>query len=78
MLVELFTKFRISLILSTGFQSILLRLMKFISTELIKLNNIHLRENIERNTSYNYAYQNYNWQASGKNHSTSAKSTMLI
>ncbi len=53
MLVELFMKFRISLTLSTGFQNIQLRLTKFTSTQFIKLNNIHLRETIERNTSFN-------------------------
>ncbi|MCX6351023.1 MAG: tryptophan 2,3-dioxygenase family protein [Bacteroidetes bacterium] len=77
MAVEQYMKFRNTLTPASGFQSAQYRLIEFASTELINLIDYRFRATINRDTSYEYAFENLYWQAAGKDHATGKKSTLL-
>lgn len=75
--VEQYLKFRTTLTPASGFQSAQYRLIEFASTELINLIDYRFRANIDRNTSYEYAFEHLYWQAAGKDHVSGKKTTLL-
>lgn len=75
--VEQYMKFRNTLTPASGFQSAQYRLIEFASTELINLIDYRFRSGIDRNTSYEHAYEHLYWQAAGKDHVTGKKSTLI-
>ena len=75
--VEQYLKFRDTLTPASGFQSAQYRKIEFASTELINLIDIRFRENIDRNTPFEHAYDHLYWQAVGKDHKSGKKSTSL-
>ncbi len=74
---EQYMKFRNTLTPASGFQSAQYRLIEFSSTELINLIDYRFRANIDRNTSYENAYEHLYWQAAGKDHETGKKNTLI-
>lgn len=75
--VEQYLKFRHTLTPASGFQSAQYRLIEFASTDLINLIDARFRENIDRNTSYEHAFEHLYWQAAGKDYKT-GKKTYLV
>ena len=75
--VEQYMKFRNTLTPASGFQSAQYRLIEFSSTDLINLIDYRFRANIDRNTSYNHAFEHLYWQAAGKDYKTGEKSYLL-
>jgi tryptophan 2,3-dioxygenase len=75
--VEQYMKFRNTLTPASGFQSAQYRLIEFSSTDLINLIDYRFRANIDRNTSYNHAFEHLYWQAAGKDYKTGEKSFLL-
>ena len=76
--VEQYMKFRNTLTPASGFQSAQYRLIEFASTELINLIDFRFRATIDRNTSYEHAFEHLYWQAAGKDHATGKKNTLLV
>lgn len=74
---EQYLKFRTALAPGSGFQSEQYRKIEFASTEIINLIDARFREHINRNTSYEYAFEHLYWQAAGKDHLTGEKSIFL-
>lgn len=77
MSVEQYNKFRTTLTPASGFQSAQYRKIEFASTELINLIDNRFRETIDRNTSYEHAFNHLYWQAAGKDYKTGKKSYLL-
>lgn len=77
MQVEQYIKFRNTLTPASGFQSAQYRLIEFASTDLINLIDYRFRENIDRNTPYDHAFEHLYWQAAGKDHQTGKKSYLI-
>ncbi|HLT54443.1 MAG TPA: tryptophan 2,3-dioxygenase family protein [Flavobacteriaceae bacterium] len=75
--VEQYNKFRTTLTPASGFQSAQYRKIEFASTELINLIDNRFRETIDRNTSYEHAFDHLYWQAAGKDYKTGKKSYLL-
>ncbi len=75
--VEQYMKFRDTLTPASGFQSAQYRKIEFASTELINLIDFRVRKTIDRNTPYEYAFDNLYWQAAGIDHET-RKMTKLM
>jgi tryptophan 2,3-dioxygenase len=75
--VDQYMKFRNTLTPASGFQSAQYRMIEFASTDLINLIDYRFRATIDRNTSYNHAFENLYWQAAGKDHKTGEKSYLL-
>ncbi len=75
--VDQYMKFRNTLTPASGFQSAQYRLIEFSSTELINLIDYRYRATIDRDTSYEHAFEHLYWQAAGKDHSTGKKNTMM-
>jgi tryptophan 2,3-dioxygenase len=75
--VEQYMKFRNTLTPASGFQSAQYRLIEFCSTDLINLIDYRYRASIDRNTSYEFAFEHLYWQAAGKDHKTGTKSLLL-
>ncbi len=75
--VEQYNKFRNTLTPASGFQSAQYRKIEFASTELINLIDNRFRETINRNSSYEHAFEHLYWQAAGKDYSTGKKSYTL-
>ena len=75
--VAQYMKFRNTLTPASGFQSAQYRLIEFASTELINLIDNRYRQNIDRNTPYEHAYEHLYWQAAGKDHATGKKNTLI-
>lgn len=75
--VAQYMKFRNTLTPASGFQSAQYRLIEFASTELINLIDNRYRQNIDRNTPYEHAYEHLYWQAAGKDHTTGKKNTLI-
>ena len=74
---EQYMRFRNTLTPASGFQSAQYRLIEFASTETINLIDARYRATIDRNTSYEHAYEHLYWQAAGKDHSTGKKNTLI-
>ncbi|MBJ6367569.1 tryptophan 2,3-dioxygenase family protein [Snuella sedimenti] len=75
--VDQYNKFRTTLTPASGFQSAQYRKIEFASTELINLIDKRYRETIDRNTSYEHAFEHLYWQAAGKDYKTGKKSYTL-
>lgn len=75
--IEQYTKFRTTLTPASGFQSAQYRKIEFASTELINLIDKRFRDTIDRNSSYENAFEHLYWQAAGKNYKTGKKSYTL-
>ena len=74
---EQYMNFRNTLTPASGFQSAQYRLIEFASTELINLIDYRFRATIDRDTSYEHAYNHLYWQAAGKDHVTGKKTTLI-
>jgi tryptophan 2,3-dioxygenase len=77
MSIEQYNKFRQTLTPASGFQSAQYRKIEFASTELINLIDKRFRETIDRNSSYENAFEHLYWQAAGKEYKTGKKSYTL-
>lgn len=75
--VEQYNKFRTTLTPASGFQSAQYRKIEFASTELINLIDKRFRDTIDRNSSYENAFEHLYWQAAGKDYKTGKKSYTL-
>lgn len=75
--VEQYMKFRDTLTPASGFQSAQYRKIEFASTELINLIDFRFRKTIDRNTPYEYAFDNLYWQVAGIDHKTGKKSKLV-
>lgn len=75
--IEQYMKFRYTLTPASGFQSAQYRMVEFASTELINLIDNRFRENIDRNTPFEHAFEHLYWQAAGKDYKTGKKSATL-
>lgn len=72
-----YNKFRTTLTPASGFQSAQYRKIEFASTELINLIDNRFRKTIDRNTSFEHAFEHLYWQAAGKDYKTGKKSYLL-
>jgi len=75
--VDQYNEFRNTLTPASGFQSAQYRKIELASTELINLIDNRFRENIDRNTSFNHAFEHLYWQAAGKDYKTGKKTYTL-
>ncbi|MDN3664734.1 tryptophan 2,3-dioxygenase family protein [Algibacter miyuki] len=75
--VEQYNKFRTTLTPASGFQSAQYRKIEFASTELINLIDKRFRDTIDRESSYENAFEHLYWQAAGKDYSTGKKTRTL-
>ena len=75
--IEQYSKFRNTLTPASGFQSAQYRKIELASTELINLIDNRFRATIDRNTSFEHAFDHLYWQAAGKNYETGEKSYLL-
>ena len=75
--IQQYNKFRNTLTPASGFQSAQYRKIEFASTELINLIDNRFRETIDRNTSFEHAFEHLYWQAAGKDYKTGKKSYTL-
>jgi tryptophan 2,3-dioxygenase len=75
--IEDYNKFRTTLTPASGFQSAQYRKVEFASTELINLIDKRFRDTIDRNSSYENAFEHLYWQAAGKDYKTGKKSYTL-
>ena len=75
--VDQYNKFRLTLTPASGFQSAQYRKIEFASTELINLIDKRFRDTIDRNSSYENAFEHLYWQAAGKDYKTGKKSYLL-
>lgn len=76
--VDQYMKFRNTLTPASGFQSAQYRLIEFASTDLINLIDYRFRATIDRNTSYDHAFEHLYWQAAGKDYQTGEKSFLIL
>ncbi|WP_109851658.1 tryptophan 2,3-dioxygenase family protein [Aquimarina sp. AU58] len=76
--IDQYMKFRDTLTPASGFQSAQYRKIEIASTELINLIDFRFRKTIDRNTPYEYAFDNMYWQAAGTDHKTGKKSKLMI
>jgi len=72
-----YLKLRTALAPGSGFQSAQYRKIELASTEIINLIDARYREGIDRNTSYEHAFEHLYWQAAGKDYKTGEKSIFL-
>lgn len=75
--VSQYMKFRDTLTPASGFQSAQYRKIEFASTELINLIDYRVRKTIDRNTPYEYAFDNLYWQVAGVDHSSGKKTKLM-
>ncbi|TNJ45369.1 tryptophan 2,3-dioxygenase [Tamlana fucoidanivorans] len=75
--IEQYNKFRTTLTPASGFQSAQYRKIEFSSTELINLIDKRFRDTIDRNSSYEHAFEHLYWQAAGKDFETGKKTYTL-
>ena len=75
--VDQYMKFRNTLTPASGFQSAQYRLIEFCATDLINLIDYRFRSSIDRNTSYEFAFEHLYWHAAGKDYSSGKKSFLL-
>ena len=76
--VAQYMKFRNTLTPASGFQSAQYRMIEFGSTELINLIDTRFRKTIDRETSFQHAFDHLYWQAAGKDYKTGQKSILLL
>lgn len=75
--INQYNKFRATLTPASGFQSAQYRKVEFASTELINLIDKRFRDTIDRNSSYEHAFEHLYWQAAGKDFKTGKKTYTL-
>lgn len=75
--VKQYMQFRDTLTPASGFQSAQYRMIEICSTNLINLIDARVRESIDTNTPYQYAFEHLYWQVAGKNFKTGEKSYLL-
>lgn len=75
--IEQYNQFRTTLTPASGFQSAQYRKVEFASTELINLIDKRFRDTIDRNSSYENAFEHLYWQAAGKDFKTGKKTYTL-
>ncbi|MCB4807525.1 tryptophan 2,3-dioxygenase [Tamlana sp. 62-3] len=75
--IEQYNKFRTTLTPASGFQSAQYRKIEFASTELINLIDNRFRKTINKNSSYEHAFEHLYWQAAGKDFKTGKKTYTL-
>ena len=75
--IDQYNKFRKTLTPASGFQSAQYRKIEFASTELINLIDKRFRDTIDRNSTYENAFEHLYWQAAGKDYKTEKKSYTL-
>ncbi len=75
---EQYMKFRDTLTPASGFQSAQYRKIEISSTELINLIDLRFRDNIDRDTPYEHAFEHMYWQAAGKDFKTGKKNALLV
>lgn len=75
--VEQYMKFRNTLTPASGFQSAQYRLIEFSCTDIINLIDYRYRPSLDKNTSYETAFEHLYWQAAGKDYRTGKKSYLL-
>ncbi|TBN03264.1 tryptophan 2,3-dioxygenase [Hyunsoonleella flava] len=75
--VDQYNQFRTTLTPASGFQSAQYRKVEFASTELINLIDKRFRATIDRNSSYENAFEHLYWQAAGKDFKTGKKTYTL-
>lgn len=75
--IEQYMKFRDTLTPASGFQSVQYRKIEIASTDLLNLIDFRFRATIDRNTSYEFAFDNMYWQAAGYDRETGGKSALL-
>lgn len=75
--VEQFMKYRDTLTPASGFQSAQYRKIEIASTDLLNLIDFRVRATIDRNTSYEHAFDNMYWRAAGHNRETGKTSLLL-
>lgn len=76
--VDQYMKFRDTLTPASGFQSAQYRKIEIASTELINLIDFRFRKTINRDTPYEYAFDNMYWQAAGVDHETGGKNKLMV
>ncbi len=76
--VDQYMKFRDTLTPASGFQSAQYRQIEIASTELINLIDMRFRDNIDRDTPYEHAFEHMYWQAAGKDFKTGKKNALLV
>ena len=74
---EQYLKFRNTLAPASGYQSAQYRMIEFASTDLINLIDFRFRATIDRNTTFEHAFEHLYWQAAGKDHKTGVKNSLL-
>ncbi len=74
---EQYLKFRTALAPASGFQSAQYRKIELASTSIINLIDARFRDSIDRDTSYEHAFEHLYWQAAGKDYKTGKKSIFL-
>jgi tryptophan 2,3-dioxygenase len=75
--INQYNQFRTTLTPASGFQSAQYRKIEFSSTELINLIDNRFRDTIDRNSSYEHAFEHLYWQAAGKDYETGKKTYTL-
>jgi len=75
--VEEYNKFRTTLTPASGFQSAQYRKIEFASTELNNLIDKRFRDKIDKDASYEDAFEFLYWQAAGKDYKTGKKTYTL-
>ena len=75
--VEQYNKFRTTLTPASGFQSAQYRKIEFASTELINLIDKRFRGSIDKDATYENAFEHLYWQAAGKDYKTGKKTYTL-
>jgi len=75
--VEQYMKYRDTLTPASGFQSLQYRKIEIASTDLLNLIDFRFRKTIDRNTTYDFAFDNMYWQAAGFDRATGEKSALL-
>lgn len=75
--VDQYNDFRTTLTPASGFQSAQYRKIEFASTELINLIDKRFRDTIDRDSSYENAFEHLYWQAAGKDYKTGKKTFTL-
>lgn len=76
--IKQYMKFRTTLTPASGFQSGQYRKIEIASTELINLIDFRFRKTIDRDTPYEYAFDNMYWQVAGKDHKTGKKNKLMF
>lgn len=76
--IEQYMKFRDTLTPASGFQSAQYRKIEIASTDLLNLIDFRFRATIDRNTTYEFAFDNMYWQAAGLDRETGGKSTLMV